>query len=101
MMTQILPSTYYSRKHSDTFWVIMLNNEENKQCQINIYQICTHRTILWSRSCWRDLSATYYQLIDDYSFSYHVFMTFFLWNPVCYDHKVKVMKGEFLNRSNI
>ena len=25
----------------------------------------------------------------------------FSWNPVCYDHKVKVMKGELLNRSII
>ena len=34
-----------------------------------------------------------YQLIVYYSVLEHILMTF-LWNSVCYDHKVKVMKGE-------
>ena len=36
--------------------------------------------------------GSWYRLIDDYSVSQHIFLTF-LWNLVCYDYKVKVMKG--------
>ena len=35
-------SICYSNKHFDTFRFIMLNNEVNKQCKANIYEICTH-----------------------------------------------------------
>ena len=49
MVTQIL--RYIIHTNILTLFWVMLNNEVNKQRKENIYQICTHCTILWKRNC--------------------------------------------------
>ena len=69
---------YYPSKHSETFWAIMLNNEANKQCKVNIYQISTHRTILWRWGCGGGVSATYLSTNCRLFNFIAYFMTFFM-----------------------